>query len=52
MSIFYVRYYRAAVRSKINDLIDLGTYEAVTRASVVAHDSQLLSICPLSTTIR
>jgi hypothetical protein len=41
MSIFYVRYAGAAVRSKINDLVDLGTYEAATRASVVSNDSQL-----------
>jgi len=52
MSVFHVRYDRAAVRSKINDLVDLGTYETVTRASVVAHDSQLLSIYPLLTAIR
>jgi hypothetical protein len=52
MSVFYVRYVRAAVRSKINDLVDLGTNEIVTRASVVASDSHLLSNYPLSTAIR
>jgi hypothetical protein len=36
MSIFF-----AAVRDKINDLVDLGTYETVTTASVVANVSQL-----------
>jgi hypothetical protein len=41
MSIFYARNVRAAVRNKINDLVDLGTYETATRASVIAHDSQL-----------
>jgi hypothetical protein len=41
MSISCVRYVGAAVRSKINDLVDLGTYETATRASVIAHDSQL-----------
>jgi hypothetical protein len=41
MSVFCVRYVSAAVRDKINDLVDLGTYETVTPTSVVAHVSQL-----------